>query len=84
MVTTGSKYFDIGITDDNHVVIAYVDSSTNKLVLKYSEDPVTGANPTTDVEWETSTVTFPDNVGSYVSLAVDGNSVHIAAFDSLD
>nr|MCR4580713.1 hypothetical protein [Treponema sp.] len=84
IVTTGSKYFDMGITSDNHVVIAYVDSSTNKLVLKYSTNAVTGANPTAAVAWTTSAVTFPENVGSYVSLAVDGNAVHIAAFDSFD
>ncbi len=84
VVTTGSKYFDMGITNDNHVVIAYVDSITNTLVLKYSTSPVNGSDPTANVAWTTSSVTFPDNVGTYVSLAVDGKAVHIAAFDSLD
>lgn len=84
VVTTGSKYFDMGVTNDNHVVIAYVDSSTNKLVLKYSTNAVTGANPTTNVAWTTSSVSFPENIGTYVSLAVDGNAVHISAFDSYD
>ena len=84
VVTTGSKNFDMGVTSDNHVVIAYVDSVTNKLMLKYSTNAVDGSNPTANVAWTTSSVTFPDNVGSYVSLAVDGTAVHIAAFDSLD
>lgn len=84
VVTTGSKYFDMGVTNDNHVVIAYVDSSTNKLVLKYSTNAVTGANPTTEVAWTTSSVAFPENIGTDVSIAVDGKAVHIAAFDSFD
>jgi len=84
VVTTGTKYFDMGLTDDNHIVIAYVDSSTNKLVLKYSTNAVTGANPIANVAWSTSSVDFPANVGNYVSIAVEGKKVHIAAFDSLD
>ncbi|WP_191018080.1 Ig-like domain repeat protein [Treponema zioleckii] len=84
VVTTGSKYFDMGVTSDKHVVIVYMDSSTNKLVLKYSTNAVDGSSPTTNVEWTTSAVSFPENVGTYVSMSLDGDSVHIAAFDSYD
>ena len=84
VTSSGSKYFAMGVTSDNHVVIGYYDESLSKIVLKYSTVAVTGANPTADVAWTTSTVSFPEYVGSYLSLAVDGNSVHLAAFDSYD
>lgn len=82
--TTGSKDFDMGVTSDNHIVIVYVDSATNKLVLKYSTNAVDGSNPTANIAWTTSSVAFPENIGTYVSIAVDGKAVHIAAFDSFD
>lgn len=84
VVSTGSKYFDMGVTSDNHVVIVYVDSSTNKLVLKYSTNAVDGSSPTNTVAWTTSSVSFPENITAYVSMALNGDEVHIAAFDSYD
>lgn len=86
--TNGSRYFDIGIVGDSsdnyHIVLAYVDKKDNKLKLKYSTDVVNGSKPTADIQWTPVEIPFPDNVTSYVSLAVDGNAVHIAAFDSFD
>lgn len=86
--TNGTKYYDIGIvsaSDGYHVVLVYLDKKDNKLKLKYSTNVVDGSNPTeTNISWTPVNVEFPDNVGSYVSMAVDGNSVHIAAFDSYD
>ena len=84
VTSSGSKYFAMGVTSDNHVVIGYYDESLSKIVLKYSTNSIIGANPTADVAWTTSTASFPEYVGSYLSLAVDGNSVHLAAFDSYD
>lgn len=81
---SGSKYFGMGVTDSNYVVIAYYDETTSKIVLKYSDSAVTGSNPTNEITWNTSSISFPSYVGQYLSMTVDGDSVHIAAFDAYD
>ncbi len=84
VTSKGSKYFAMGVTSDNHVVIAYYDEDSSKIVLKYSASAVTGVSPTSNINWITSSISFPEYVGSYLSLVVNGNSVHLAAFDSFD
>lgn len=83
--TSASKYFAMGITSDNHVVLVYYSESDSKLHMQYSTAEVTGASPTTSVAWTVSSVSFPEYVGSYVSMFIDSsNRIHIAAFDSSD
>lgn len=81
--TGASKYFDMGVTADNRIIIVYYDESQSKLVLRYSNTLVDGSTPLTAIAWTNSTATFPDYVGQYVSLAVDGSGgIHISSFDS--
>ncbi|WP_407427666.1 hypothetical protein, partial [Treponema sp.] len=84
VTSTGTKNFDMGVTDDGHVIIVYFDSDDNILKLLYSTNAVDGTSPTSAVAWTTSTVEFPENIGTYVSMTLDGDAVHIAAFDSYD
>ena len=84
VTSKGSKYFAMGVTSDSHIVITYYDEDSSKIVLKYSESPVTGEYPTSIITWITSSISFPEYIGSYLSLAVDGDSLHLAAFDSYD
>ncbi len=85
VTSSGSKYFDLGVTSDNHVVIVYYDTSEGKLVMKYSASAVDCSSPTSSVTWTTSSVTFPSYVGTYVSMAIDSsNRIHIAAYDAND
>ncbi len=80
-----SKHFDMKVTRDNHVVIVYYDEIASCLKLQYSRNAVTGSSPTTAVAWVTSSVSFPEYVGTYVSLDLDkDNGIHIAAFDAND
>lgn len=83
-VSSGSKYYDMGVTSDNHVVIIYYDENASCLKLIYSTNTVDGSNPTSNVAWTTSSVNFPSYAGTYCSMAINGNSVHIAAFDASD
>ena len=81
----GSRFFDMGITSDGHVVIVYFDEAAGRLKLKYSNAAVDGSNPTGTVSWIPSGVTFPEYTGTYVSMDIDShNGIHIAAFDSND
>ena len=79
-----SNHFSMGVTSGGVVVFVYYDVSLSRLVLKYSKEAIDGSSPGTTPEWTTSSVTFPLNVGTYVSLALDGDAVHISAFDSYD
>ena len=79
-----SNNFSFDVTSSGVVVFAYYDVSLSRLVLKYSSSAIDGSAPGTAPNWTTSSVQFPDNVGTYVSLVLDGNAVHISAFDSYD
>jgi hypothetical protein len=80
-----SKHFDMAVTGGNIVVIAYYDESAGKLKIKYSDTPVTGSAPTTEITWRDSPVDLPDYIGSYVSMVADtAGGLHIAAFDATD
>ncbi len=85
VTTSGSKYFDLGVTSDNIAVVVYYDVTDGRLKLMYSTSEVTG-NPGTAVTFtENNSITLPDYVGQYVSMAIDGtNGIHIAAFDAND
>ena len=84
-VSSGSKYYDMAVTSDNHVVIVYYDEDESKLKLIYSTNAVDGSSPTTTVAWTASSVEFPSYAGTYVSMAIDSsNGIHIAAFDASD
>ena len=84
-VATGSKYYDMAVTSDNHVVIVYYDEDESKLKLIYSTDAVDGSSPTANVAWTTSSVSFPSYAGTYVSITEDSSDgIHIAAFDASD
>ena len=81
----GSRFFDMGVTSDNHVVIVYFDEEEAKLKMKYSEEAIDGSNPAGIIAWKDAKVTFPEYTGSYVSMDIDSNNgIHIAAFDSND
>ena len=82
---TGSKYYDMAVTSDNHVVIVYYDEDESKLKLIYSTNAVDCSSPTANVAWTTSSVSFPSYAGTYVSMTVDSSDgIHIAAFDASD
>lgn len=84
-VAAGSKYYDMAVTSDNHVVIVYYDEDDSKLKLIYSTNAVDGSSPTANVAWTTSSVSFPSYAGTYVSMTVDSSDgIHIAAFDASD
>lgn len=80
-----SKYFDMKVTSDYHIILVYYDENSSTLKLRYSKEPVTGSTPTTQFEWKDSTVVFPEYVGNYVSMDLDStNGIHISAFDATD
>jgi hypothetical protein len=85
-----SKYFDFGVTDStatdpNHVVFVYYDEDAGRLKLKYSAAAIDGSAPLAPQTWENnSSLEFPLYVGMYVSMALDGDAVHIAALDAND
>ena len=84
-VSSASKYYDMVITSDNHVVIVYYDENNSCLKLIYSTNAVDGSSPTATVDWTPSSVSFPSYTGNYVSMAIDSsNGIHIAAFDASD
>ena len=83
--TNGSKYLDMAVTSGNIVVVVYYDVTDARLKLKYSSAAIDGSSTTPNVTWNDANVTFPDYVGSDVSLAIDSNNgIHIAAFDAGD
>ena len=83
--SSGSKYLDMAVTSDNIVVIVYYDVNDARLKLKYSSAVIDGSSTNPNVTWKESSVTFPDYVGTDVSLALDSNNgIHIAAFDAGD
>ncbi|GHV68189.1 hypothetical protein AGMMS49928_07040 [Spirochaetia bacterium] len=77
-----SQYFDFGIATGNRVVFIYYDDANGKLKLGYSNAAVDGSAPATAPAWTNSTIDFPNYIGTYVSMVVDGNSLHIAAQDA--
>ena len=82
---SGNKYYDMIVTDDYHIVVVYYDEATSKLKMKYSTYQEKGASPVSDVQWTESSVSFPEYVGNYISMAVDSNGgIHISAFDVTD
>jgi hypothetical protein len=82
---SASKYFDLDVTTTtNTVVIVYYDEAESRLVLKYSSNAVDGSAPGTAVLWTPSAINFPQYVGEHVSMVLEGNAVHIAAFDAAD
>ena len=81
--TSASAYFDMAVTSTNIVVLVYYDEIEARLKMRYSNSAINGTN--TSVTWSDSPVVFPDYVGSYVSMTIDGsNRIHIAAFDATD
>lgn len=84
IVNGGSKYFAMGVTSDQRIIILYYDESTCKLVLMYSNTGRNGDDYTgTGLTWTTVTSGFPEYVGSYVSMVLDSsNGIHISAFDA--
>ena len=83
--SSGSKYLDMAVTSDNIVVIVYYDVNDARLKLKYSSSAIDGSSTKPNVTWNESSVTFPDYVGTDVSIALDSNNgIHMAAFDAGD
>jgi len=83
--SSGSKYLDMAVTSDNIVVIVYYDVNDARLKLKYSSRAIDGSSTTPNVTWNEASVTFPDYVGTDVSIALDSNNgIHMAAFDAGD
>jgi hypothetical protein len=63
----------------------YYDENTGTLKLKYSSSAIDGTAPTSAVTWtENTALNLPSYTGMYVSMVLDGNSVHLAAFDAND
>ena len=85
VASSASEHIDMGVTSDNVVVIVYYDMFEGRLRLMYKTD-VDGDSPNTALSFtENISITLPDYVGQYVSLAVDdSNGIHIAAFDAND
>lgn len=82
---SASKYFDMKVTSDYHIILVYYDETSSSLKLRYSTNPVTGNSPTTAIAWTENTVTFPEYVGNYVSLDLDSDDgLHMSAFDATD
>lgn len=82
---TPSRYFDIKVTSDNHIIIVYYDQVTSSLQLLYSNNAIIGATPTSSIAWTRSSVNFPLYVGTYVSMDLDiEDGIHITAFDAND
>jgi hypothetical protein len=86
IVATGaSKYFDMGVTKNNTVVLVYYDEGAGRLQLKYSNTPVTGDSPTAVITWNNFSGILPEYTGTYVSMAIDdADGIHIAALDAVD
>jgi hypothetical protein len=83
--SSASKYFDMGVTSNNIVVIAYYDESAGRLKLRYSANSVDGSTTTGIVFTENTAITLPAYTGMYVSMAIDSaDRIHIAAFDASD
>ena len=81
----GSKFYDMKVTSDNHIVVVYYDEEASRLKLLYSEGRIIGSNPESDISWKSANVSFPEYVGNYVSLDLDkDDGIHIAAFDAND
>lgn len=81
----GSKYLDLGVTSDNHVVVVFYDMEEGKLRMYYSSGTINGSSITPTITWTAANVTFPSYVGTDVSMVIDGsNGIHITASDSTD
>lgn len=83
VTTSGSRFYDFGIVRSNNqskAVLIYYDFAAGKLKVKYSAQALNGS-PTQALTWTESSINLPESVGQYVSMIVDGNALHIAAFD---
>jgi len=86
--TDASDYFDIGVTSDERMVVAYYDEQAAQLMLDYTDAGVDGDNPDNPLNFTEDPVALGSEheyVGTDVSLAIDNNDrVHLAARDSLN
>ena len=81
----GSKYLDLGVTSDNHVVVVYYDTNEGKLKMFYSGNTIDGSSITPTPNWTAASVSFPSYVGTDVSMVIDdSDGIHITASDSTD
>ena len=81
----GSKYLDIGVTSDDHVIVIFYDTQEGKLKMFYSGNKIDGSSITPTPNWTAASVSFPSYVGTDVSMVIDGsNGIHITASDSTD
>jgi hypothetical protein len=84
--TGASRHFDMAVTNDKRVIVAYYDEALGKLRLKYSTNSGIDGWTTSGITFtENSAVALPSYVGMYVSMTLDpGNGIHIAALDATD
>ena len=83
--TSASNHFSFDVSGAGRVVIVYYDESLGRLVMKVSATSIDGSNPSAAREFDTSSIVFPDYIGSYVSMCLDSSGgVHISAYDSGD
>ena len=97
VTSSASQYFDMGLTDNGEIVIAYYDEGSGQLNLTFSSTlaggsiptAVDGATPATAVNFSAPTAVPNLFIGSYVSMYVETDGVggtpdpiHIAAHDS--
>lgn len=83
--SSASKYLDMGVTSGNIVVVVYYDMDSACLRLKYSNIAIDGSTITPAVTWQDAKVSFPEYVGTDVSMYIDdSDGIHIAAFDATD
>ena len=83
--TGASNHFSFDVSGEGRVVIVYYDETLGRLVMRVSETSINGSNPYASRNFETSSIIFPDYVGSYVSMCLDSaGGVHISALDSSD
>ena len=84
VISSGSKYVDIGVTSGNIVIIVYYDNNDSKLKLAYSNSAIDGIT-TEGLTFTIRDLNIGDYIGSYVSMVVDSqNGIHISAFDGSD
>ncbi len=87
--TNATEFLDIGVLakeeNKGRVIIVYYNKD-GKLCLLYSNNTLNGSNANaTNIGFTENIINCGDNVGQYVSMAIDSNDgIHIAAFDSSD
>ncbi|MBN2735333.1 MAG: hypothetical protein JXR70_00025 [Spirochaetales bacterium] len=95
--SNSSEFFDMGVTDQNYVIVIYFDDSASQLYMVYSTttaggstpQAIDGSNPTATRYWSTPIALDTSYVGTYARMYIetDGNSgtadpIHITAYDS--